>query len=112
MNTHLKKGRAETTVDRIRALAAERAAQGRPLQYEDLPAICDGSRIPCITDLSYIADEAGVRIETLLGIRGLARARASVRRRIGRTYWGLWRGIRPSPFQAKVRAITRAVVRR
>lgn len=111
MNTHLKKRRAETTVDRIRALAEERAAQGRPLQYEELPAICDGSRIPCTTDLAYIADEAGVRIETLLGIRGLARARASVRRRIGRTYWGLWRGIRPSPFQARLRTLARAVVR-
>ncbi|MGW0670698.1 hypothetical protein [Streptomyces sp. NPDC002746] len=101
-----------TTADRIRELADERAAQGRPLIYEKLPAICAGSRVPSSTDLACIAEEAGVRIETLLGIRWPAQAWASVKRRIGRTYWGLWRGIHPSPFQATLRAWAREVFHR
>jgi hypothetical protein len=112
MNKHTRRRHNETTTDRIRALAALRASQGRPLQYEELPAICEGTRTPCSTDLAYIADEAGVRIETLLGIRGLARLRRAISLRLGRIYWGLWRGIRPSPFQAKLRMLARAAFRR
>ncbi|MFJ9378872.1 hypothetical protein [Streptomyces sp. NPDC101455] len=112
MNKHTRRRSNETITDRIRALAALRASQESPLRYEELPAICEGTRTPSSTDLAYIADEAGVRIESLLGIRGLARLRRTVRLRLGRIYWGLWRGIRPSPFQAKLRMLARAAYRR
>jgi hypothetical protein len=83
----------ETITDRIRALAVERAAQGRPLQYEDLPALCDGTLMPSTTDLACIADEAGVTMEFLLGIHGPARVMRAVKMRLGRLYWGWWRGV-------------------
>lgn len=98
----------ETIADRIRTLAVERAAQGRPLQYEELEAICNGTLAPSTTDLACIADEAGVTMEFLLGIHGLTRVRRALRIRMGRLYWGLWRGIRPSPLQARLRNMVRA----
>lgn len=86
--------RSEAAItDRIRALAAERAAQGRPLQYGELPALSDGTLTPSTTDLACIADEAGVTMEFLLGIHGPARVVRAVKMRMGRLYWGWWRGI-------------------
>ncbi|WP_189733819.1 hypothetical protein [Streptomyces nojiriensis] len=39
-------------------LRPERAAQGRPPQYEELPARVDGTLMPSRTDLAGIADRA------------------------------------------------------
>ncbi|MER5984294.1 hypothetical protein [Streptomyces sp. NPDC001787] len=83
----------EAILDRIRALVIERASQGRPLQYEELPALHDGTLTPSTTDLACIAEEAGVTMEFLLGIHGPARLARTVRMRVGRLYWGWWRGI-------------------
>ncbi|MEU4082506.1 hypothetical protein [Streptomyces venezuelae] len=59
----------DPAIDHIRALAARLEAKGRPLQYEELPRLLDGSLAPSTVDLACIADEAGVTIELLLGTR-------------------------------------------
>ncbi|EGX59715.1 transporter [Streptomyces sp. NPDC048219] len=72
---------APTIADRIRTLAERRDALGRPLVYEHLPAILDGSRLPSSLDIALIATEADVLVELLLGTRP---------RRAVLTYADLW----------------------
>ncbi|TLQ39209.1 transporter [Streptomyces marianii] len=55
--------------ERIRALAVRLESQGRPLRYEELPRLLDGTVEPSVVDLACIADEAGVTVELLLGTR-------------------------------------------
>lgn len=57
----------QTIADRIRDLAERRAALGRPLAYEDLAEILDGTREPSSLDIALIAIEADVLVELLLG---------------------------------------------
>ncbi|MFJ6438720.1 transporter [Streptomyces sp. NPDC091416] len=71
----------DPAVARIRALSERREAQGRPLTYEHLPEILNGSRPPCSTDLACIADEAEIYVHLLLGTHP---------RRIVLTYADLW----------------------
>lgn len=70
-----------TVTDRIRTPAERREALGRPLTYEHLPAILDGSRLPSSLDISLIATEADVLVEPLLATRP---------RRALLTYADLW----------------------
>jgi hypothetical protein len=72
---------APTITDRIRTPAERREALGRPLVYEHLPAILDGSRLPSSLDIALIATEADVLAELLLGTRP---------RRSALTYADLW----------------------
>ena len=72
---------ALSITDRIRLLAERRETLGLPLAYEHLPAILEGSRLPCSLDVALIATEANILVERLSGTRP---------RRLVLTYADLW----------------------